>query len=1247
MALKLNHFETKTKQDTLVEQNLKNSLAEYLFPDTKFSIGIAYPSATIPSDLGEYNGMNLQFSSGNRMFFADNPNIRSLLYPNPSDAAAYPLPFTPCLAFHELHNVRILVIDDVTGENGDVIANNDAKKLVGDCKGLIDRNFTISNNIDIRAFQFRLGIKPQAESQVMRIAKGTLAPAQLDKLGESSFRMGGNVRDGTLRAKFGYDLVLATSSFKGRKGGDAIKPGEYLLSIGLGVKALSLYREHSLGTQILVNYPNAVKQEILPIIKQQALKLAEEQKDIRKLAQRYIETYERRKAVLAKNQEIEPNLQADIDKFTIFDNLDSGGEIEDTQEDDNLNSSQKDLLLYSLLKVDLANYCQLLEHPKIVSELQDFVRKQWVEIATGRSIKFTSGLAQPSLELGKNEISIPFLEEGEEIIVTRSPLINSNGVITLKNKHLPEMLDGCVYIHPKTAMDNMQCDFDGDLLAFAPSKSFPHLAAEIKERNLPENRYPDIIKRNKVAYKGSFEEIAISAMENKIGIVANEIQKNMALQCEICVMPQAEKFNYLQKVSAHFSFLVKRYEQSKLQMPDKILQQIYPIASLGNNYQVEQKLQLVKKLFKDCVTELGNELQVAADGAKSALRPDDAIIKYCQAITDYKDVQWLADKKNKEAFTNRGMRTNGYSPIDLMIKQTNQIFEENQLVARPIEQFKKLYSGVEFTDEQKEKARQIKNEYNSQIKNRIQLEEKQKIESGPYIIITSPSTGKQLEVTNLIKFNAAKNIDFWKTSELSIQVGVRNPTEKMPHTLFAQGKFTDSDGKEVNVPIGTISMKSMKEYNIQPGMSIQQGKVEFHFGVSDGMVDALKQQTREYIESIQEETPLEEKSQLAATIHEISHTGESKNYSGLKKAGVAFAVFPDYAIAQLEKLQFTQMRVIGTQFNECAGRDFVGEKVAVKFEDGINPREPTKTARWVMVEGKKLGIIDVRSPHLLPGCEAAASITSSPSTSVIITSLKNPENKLQIDRVNQYAFANHNWQGEQTNITLDMQQTASRKAPIVFAKIGNQVLGVLNKQSVDFLTQQLASKGRLIQGLTIRGTVNKAPPSYADIVIDPNTVKFPEIQAETQTFNIATVAIITGTVESKFQAKTEQVLGNMFERAIARAVENGFNRVQFVDVSPNPTPQIAETLRQLAGERKDIEVEFIGKASLKEGMKLLTQPSDIVLGVKSAETVGIIEFMASRGNAIATYIPETAGFERYNLPLVLHTVEVGKIERER
>ncbi len=80
-----------------------------------------------------------------------------------------------------------------------------------------------------------------------------------------------------------------------------------------------------------------------------------------------------------------------------------------------------------------------------------------------------------------------------------------------------------------------------------------------------------------------------------------------------------------------------------------------------------------------------------------------------------------------------------------------------------------------------------------------------------------------------------------------------------------------------------------------------------------------------------------------------------------------------------------------------------------------------------------------RSPHLLPGCEALAIITSSLSNSVIVTSLKNPENKLQIDRINQYAFASRQWQGEQANITLDVRQTDLRKRATVFAKFENQI----------------------------------------------------------------------------------------------------------------------------------------------------------------------------------------------------------------
>ena len=69
------------------------------------------------------------------------------------------------------------------------------------------------------------------------------------------------------KSKVGYDIVLPTSSFKGRKGADAIRPGEYTLDVGIGVKSLAEYGKHSLGPQILVNYPKGVKEDLLPCFK--------------------------------------------------------------------------------------------------------------------------------------------------------------------------------------------------------------------------------------------------------------------------------------------------------------------------------------------------------------------------------------------------------------------------------------------------------------------------------------------------------------------------------------------------------------------------------------------------------------------------------------------------------------------------------------------------------------------------------------------------------------------------------------------------------------------------------------------------------------------------------------------------------------------------------------------------------------------------------------------------------------------
>ncbi|MEM7581717.1 MAG: hypothetical protein AAF316_18150, partial [Cyanobacteria bacterium P01_A01_bin.80] len=372
---------------------------------------------------------------------------------------------------------------------------------------------------------------------------------------------------------------------------------------------------------------------------------------------------------------------------------------------------------------------------------------------------------------------------------------------------------------------------------------------------------------------------------------------------------------------------------------------------------------------------------------------------------------------------------------------------------------------------------------------------------------------------------------------------------------------------------------------------------------------------------------------------------------------VAFAIFPDEVIGQLNQLQFTQMRVLGTQFNHYADRNFAGEQFSIKFENGINPRAPTQTARWIMVEGKKLGTIDASSPHLLPGCEAVASINSPLSKSVIITSLKNPDNKLQIDNVNKYAFKSSQWQNEQANIILAIGQTNPHKAPTVLAKVNNQILGTVNKKSVQFLQEKLAAVGKSIQGFSFSGTLKNSPASYADIIIDPSTVKFPQIEATSKQQNenyeesnkpVCTVLFFEASVDSKLQSLIEQVMSNMLKRAVERAAELGYEKVQFVDVSDLPTKSSAlRTIEQLAAEHQDITVDFIGSASVEDAIGLMKESSDIAIGIKDAQTIGLVDLVASRGKAIATYNPQTQKFDRRNLPAPKKAAEITlDIERD-
>ena len=217
MAITLSHFCTKTGKPIIadnepIEETIEHCLAEYFAPDCTFKLGIVYQGLTTEEDLKQFTTerLTLQFAADNRFYFMDE-ELREKIFDQPHFGAAYGSNmFTPCQSFSERENLRVLVVDADTGENGGVIPNSEAIKLVGDGDGKIDALLHKSlGNEPATPFQTRFGIKERRAGlddvnndidKTWQLGKGTLSPRDLSQVGN------------------GYDLIISTEQLKGRTG---------------------------------------------------------------------------------------------------------------------------------------------------------------------------------------------------------------------------------------------------------------------------------------------------------------------------------------------------------------------------------------------------------------------------------------------------------------------------------------------------------------------------------------------------------------------------------------------------------------------------------------------------------------------------------------------------------------------------------------------------------------------------------------------------------------------------------------------------------------------------------------------------------------------------------------------------------------------------------------------------------------------------------------------------------------------
>ncbi|RCJ19092.1 hypothetical protein A6770_32445 [Nostoc minutum NIES-26] len=150
MSVAFQHFDTRLNQwihidgdnsnsQSILTEKLDNTLIEFYFLNKQFSFGHIDEHST-PSDLRNHpDGHTLLLSSKTRLLYGSSEGLEIIdkLCPDRKDRGAYGSIFLGACKNAINEELNILVVDDTTGENGNILSKNLAYKLVGDCYGQI------------------------------------------------------------------------------------------------------------------------------------------------------------------------------------------------------------------------------------------------------------------------------------------------------------------------------------------------------------------------------------------------------------------------------------------------------------------------------------------------------------------------------------------------------------------------------------------------------------------------------------------------------------------------------------------------------------------------------------------------------------------------------------------------------------------------------------------------------------------------------------------------------------------------------------------------------------------------------------------------------------------------------------------------------------------------------------------------------------------------------------------------------
>ena len=499
-------------------------------------------------------------------------------------------------------------------------------------------------------------------------------------------------------------------------------------------------------------------------------------------------------------------------------------------------------------------------------------------------------------------------------------------------------------------------------------------------------------------------------------------------------------------------------------------------------------------------------MKIEGQSGKSALRSTPEIIKLSTELCAYPQVYALEDRNEKWAYLNKPIRSNLHTAIDLLVQKTNQHFESNALTPRPLSQFKDLFRGIDFNSSQLDIAATYKQQYERLI--RAAHDIKQEVEANQHQpnlrMVAKSRKGNQIEIR--LNQKDTKHPQAYSLTQMQISllkdknqykafavVPGETTINKRGQVVPAKkqlGLLTEASIIENKDTFQTLHQKSRSNW-------IELGKLDIDINpaLNSSHEKAAFKLAYEYAAKTRENIPQKDRLAIAAAMWNLSTKRVKEEYDVNKRAGAVFAIFGEEIKEQLNQLQFTEFTVVGSHrdASEHKGKVWKGETVPIQIELAPSYIDSSSQGRWLIAEGKKLGMLSPSYAQLPTGAIAKATIISEASTGVTITTPKG--NSIEVNKLKSGAFADVDWnkQSYQATVTISVKPSRNPQKPdIGVAMIKDRKLGELKPESFDKLTAVLKAHRIPVQSYTVKGNITAAPPSAAKVVVDASTIEYPK-----------------------------------------------------------------------------------------------------------------------------------------------------------